>query len=123
MTNAFTAQPLSLEGSKPMATKGDSLRTVAWERAWQQLPQFRLAHRLLTFGTDVAAFTDAALRVVVVYRFPLDRAAWLANLPHIAAWAVLIAIWAIFGHWAGPLIDTIQQQLAAGSLTSQPTGN
>jgi hypothetical protein len=118
MANAFTAQPLSLEGSKPMATKGDALRTLAWERAWQQLPQFRRAHRLLTFGTGVAALTDAALRVVVVYRFPLDRAAWLANLPHIAAWAVLIAIWAIFGRWAGPLIDNLEQQLGANSLTS-----
>jgi hypothetical protein len=123
MANAFTAQPLSLEGSKPMATKGDALRTAAWERAWQQLPQFRLAHRLLTFGTGVAALTDAALRVLVVYRFPLDRAAWLANVPHITAWVVLIVIWAIFGRWAGPLIDNIQQQLAAGSLTSQPASH
>src|ERR1700721_3672004 len=79
---------------------GDALRTMVWERAWQQLPQFRLVHRLLTFGTGVTALTDAALRVVVVYRFPLDRAARLANVPHIAAWAVLIAIWGIFGRWA-----------------------
>jgi hypothetical protein len=50
MGSAFTARPLSLEGSKPMATKGDAVRTIAWERAWQQLPQFRLAHRLLPLG-------------------------------------------------------------------------
>jgi hypothetical protein len=110
MGNAFTARPLSLEGSKPMATKGDPARTAAWEKAWQQLPQFRMAHRLLTFGTGVALLTDALLRVIVVYRYSIDRAAWLVHLPHIAAGAILISAWALFGRWAGPLVDGMQKE-------------
>jgi hypothetical protein len=119
MGSAFTARPLSLDGSRPMATKGDAMRTVAWEKAWQQLPQFRMGHRMLTFGSGVAFLTDAVLRVAVVYRFPVDRAAWLAHLPHVAAGGILILAWAIFGRWAGPLVDGVQQELARRMLTSQ----
>jgi hypothetical protein len=116
MGSAFAARPLSLEGSKPMATKGDPVRTVAWERAWEESPQFRLAHRLLTFGNGVAFLADAILRVVVVFRFPIDRAAWLSNLPHITAAAILIVLWALFGRWAGGMVDGIQQRLALQSV-------
>ena len=101
-----------------MATKGDPVRTVAWERAWEESPQFRLAHRVLTFGSGVAFLADAVLRVVVVFRLPIDRAAWLSNLPHIAAGAILIVLWALFGRWAGGLVDVIQQRLALQSVSS-----
>jgi hypothetical protein len=117
MGSAFAARPLSLEGSKPMATKGDPVRTAAWERAWTEMPQFRMAHRVLTFGTGLALLTDALLRVVVVYEFPLDRAAWLSHLPHIAAGVILSVAWALFGRWAGPLIDGLQTKLAPHPLT------
>jgi hypothetical protein len=99
-----------------MATKGDPVRTVAWERPWEESPQFRLAHRALTFGSGVAFLADAVLRVVVVFRFPIDRAAWLSNLPHIAAGAILIVLWALFGRWAGALVDVIQRRLALQSV-------
>jgi hypothetical protein len=117
MGSAFGERPLSLEGSKPMATKGNPIRTAAWERAWE-VPGFRLAHRVLTFGSGAAFLADAILRVVVVFRFPIDRAAWLSNLPHIAAGAILVGLWALFGRWAGGLVDGIQQRLALQSVNS-----
>lgn len=119
MGSALLSRPLSLEWSKPMATKGDALRTLAWEKTLQQVPQFLLAHRLLTFGSGLALLTDAVLRVVVVYRFPVERAAWLAQLPHLAAGVFLIAVWAMFGRWASPLVDGIQQQLETQPLPQQ----
>ncbi|MGC2162124.1 MAG: VC0807 family protein [Silvibacterium sp.] len=112
MSSAFAAKPLTLESSKPFATKGDPVRTVAWERAWRELPQFRMAHRMLTFGFGVACAADAVLRVVVVYRYPVDRAAWLSNLPHIGAMVILLIAGAAFGRWAGPLVDKIQREMA-----------
>jgi hypothetical protein len=99
-----------------MATKGDPVRKVAWEREWEESPQFRLAHRALTFGSGVAFLADAVLRVVVVFRFPIDRAAWLSNLPHITAGAILIVLWALFGRWAGALVDVIPRRLALESV-------
>jgi hypothetical protein len=112
MTSAFTAKPLTLEGSKPFATKGDPVRTAAWEQASRELPQFRTAHRMLTFGFGLASLADAVLRVVVIYRYPIDRAAWLSNLPHLAAIGILIVCGALFGRWAGPLVDRVQEEMA-----------
>jgi hypothetical protein len=111
MVSAFTAKPLSFEASKPMATKGNPARIAAWEKAWKELPQFRLAHKRLTFGWGLAAMADAVLRVVVVYRFPPDRAAWLSNLPHAAAIMIMLGVSVIFGRWAGGLVDGVQQKM------------
>jgi hypothetical protein len=111
IASAFTDRPLSLEGSKSFATKGDPVRTEAWERAWRELPQFRLAHKTLTFGFGIASLADAVLRVIVVEKYPIDRAAWLSNLPHIAAIAILLLCGALFGRWAGPLVDGVQRQM------------
>jgi hypothetical protein len=111
MWSAFTAKPLTLEGSKPFATKGAPAWTAAWERAWKELPQFRMAHRMLTFSFGLASMADATLRVLVVYRYPINRAAWLSNLPHLAATAILLIAGAVFGRWAGPLVDRMRQKM------------
>jgi len=113
MASAFKAKPLTLEGSKPFATKGDPVRTAAWERAWKDLPQFRMAHRMMTFGFGVALMVDAVLRVMVVYRYPVDRAAWLSNLPHMAAIGIIVIVSALFGRWAGGLVDEVQREMNA----------
>lgn len=113
MGSAFTAKPLTREGSKPFATRGDPVRTIAWERAWREVPQFRMAHRTLTFSFGLASMADAVLRVAVVYRYPVDRAAWLSNLPHLAAMGILLIAGAVFGRWAGPIVDRMQAQVMA----------
>jgi hypothetical protein len=51
--------------------------------------------------------------VVVVYRYPLGRAVWLSNLPHMAAVGILLVCGALFGRWAGPMVDEIERDMAA----------
>jgi hypothetical protein len=121
IVSAFRAKPLTLEGSKPFATKGDPARVAAWERAWKELPQFRLAHRLLTLGLGLAFLADAVLRVVIVYEFSIDRAAWLSNLPHLAAIAILLTCGALFGRWAAPMVDRVQQEMGQVRNGSAPS--
>ena len=111
MANAFTSQPLSFQGSRAMATNGDPVRTIAFEQAWRDLPQFRRAHKMLTFGWGLASMVDSILRVVIVYSFPVDRAAWLSNLPHTAAIIIMLGVSALFGRWAGGLVDGVQKKL------------
>ena len=81
MVNAFSSQPVSFQGSSAIATGGDPIATAAFEQAWKDLPQFRRAHKMLTFGWGLASMVDSILRVVIVYSFPVDRAAWLSNIP------------------------------------------
>lgn len=113
IVSACSEEPLSFEASEPMATKGDAVRVAAWRKAWRDVPKFRRAHKLLTLGWGLAAMTDAVLRVVVVYRFPVERAAWLAHLPHVAAIAVMLGVSVLFGRWAGRLVDAVQHGLAS----------
>ena len=117
MVNAFSSQPVSFQGSRAIATGGDPIRTAAFEQAWKDLPQFRRAHKMLTFGWGIASMVDSILRVVIVYRFPVDRAAWLSNIPHTAAIVIMLGVSALFGRWAGTLVDGVQQKLT----THQPT--
>ena len=111
MANAFSSQPVSFQGSRAIATGGDPLRTAAFEKAWRDLPQFRRAHKMLTFGWGLASMVDSILRVVIVYSFPVDRAAWLSNLPHTAAIVIMLGVSALFGRWAGGLVDGVQKKL------------
>jgi hypothetical protein len=115
MANAFSSQPVSFQGSRAIATGGDPIRTAAFEQAWKDLPQFRRAHKMLTFGWGIASMVDSILRVVIVYRFPIDRAVWLSNLPHTAAIVIMLGVSALFGRWAGTLVDGVQQKLVSHS--------
>ena len=117
---AFGERPLTYEGARPMATKGDPERAVAYERAWRCSPAFRALHRGATLGWAAAFLADALLRVIMVYHLPIDRAVWLGNVPHIAAIMLLIGFSALIGREAKPLVD--EQLVAARSLPATERG-
>jgi len=102
---ALVGRPLSFAGAKPMAAKGGPARLAAYERAWERSSQFRRAHRMVTLGFGVALLADSILRVVIVYRFPLDRSMWLSNLPHVAAMVLIMAASAFAGRTFKRLVD------------------
>jgi len=111
LATLFREKPLTYEGVRSMATRGDAVRTVAFERAWERSGAFRAAIRLSTIGWGVASLADAALRVILVYTLPLDRAIWLSNVPHIVAVALLIGFSALMGRRTKPLVEEQLQQL------------
>lgn len=102
---AFRDRPLTYEGSRPMATHGDPERLVAYERAWERSPTFRTLHRASTLGWAAAFLVDAILRVVIVYGTPGERAAWLANVPHLVAVILLIGFSAFMGRQTKPFVE------------------
>jgi len=110
---AFGDRPLTYEGSRPMATRGDPQRTIAYEQVWQESPAFRVLHRGATLGWALAFLADAVLRAVIVYAFPMEKALWLANVPHTAAILLLVGFSALVGKRAKPLVDTQVEKLAA----------
>ncbi len=105
MISAFAAQPISYVGSRPMAAAGGPARIAAYERAWQRSPEFRRTHRCVTFGFGVAAAFDSILRVIIVYRFPVERSAWLSNVPHVVAVILIVIVSAVAGRRFSRLVD------------------
>jgi hypothetical protein len=105
MISAFGPKPLSYVGSRPMAAAGGPKRVAAFERAWERSAEFRRTHRAVTFGIGTALAADSILRVVVVYSFPLERSAWLSNVPHLTAVVLIILVSAMAGRRFARLVD------------------
>lgn len=110
---AFGERPLTYEGAKPIATRGDPQRMVAYERTWERSAAFRRIHRAASAGWGLALLADAVLRVVIVSAFPVERAAWLALAPHLTAIALLCGFGALVGRRARPLVEEQLRQMAA----------
>lgn len=97
LATSFRGKPLTYDGAFQIGTKGDPVRAAAFERSWERVPRFRTVLRISSLGWALACLIDAVLRVIVVYATPLDRAAWLSNLPHLVAITVLMGFSAFMG--------------------------
>jgi hypothetical protein len=105
IATSFRGKPLTYDGALQIGTRGDPVRASAFARCWERSSQFRKTLRIASLGWGLACLIDAILRVVVVYRFPLERAAWLSNLPHLTAIAVLMGFSAFMGRTTHRLVD------------------
>jgi hypothetical protein len=86
-------KPLAYESGKPFATKGDPMLVVAYERAYERSDRFRAALRVVTAMWGVAFLLDAALRVVIVYRYSpalINDSLLLSQVPLIALLVLVI---------------------------------
>jgi predicted neutral ceramidase superfamily lipid hydrolase len=88
-----------------MAAKGGPERLEAYERAWQVSAEFRHTHNVATSGLAVAFLADSILRIVIVYKFPLDRAMWLSNVPHVVAILLIMIVGALAGRRFKRIVD------------------
>jgi hypothetical protein len=113
IATSLRGRPLTYEPVKNIGAKDDPRRAAAFDAAWNQSAQFRVALRTSAIGWGVAFLADAILRVVIVYTTPIDRAVWLSNVPHIAAIAILIAFSAAMGRVTKRIVD---EQVAEAKL-------
>lgn len=113
IATSFRGRPLTYDGAFQIGTKGDPVRSAAFARCWERSSQFRRTLRIASFGWGLACLVDAVLRVVVVYRFPMDRAAWLSNLPHLTAIALLMGFSALMGRTTHRLVENELTQMRA----------
>lgn len=116
MYSALFSEPLTYAGSRHIAAQGGPARLAAFKRTWEDSVEFRRTHRLVTFGFGVGLAVDSILRVVIVYRAPLDRSAWLSNVPHLTAMALFIIISALAGRRFSRLVDRYQAEGERGAI-------
>jgi hypothetical protein len=116
--SCFAGRPLSYTAATPMATKGDPVRAVAYERAWHHSPELRAIHHQLTAGIGLAMLVYAILRVMIVYSFSTGTAVLGQELPGL----VLIALVVVLIRRRVPrlrrIVDAEQAALAAESITT-----
>jgi hypothetical protein len=102
---ALAGRPLSFEGARPMAARGGPERLAAYERAWDRSSAFRRTHFVTTVGFAAALVADSLVRVLIVYRLPVERAPWLAGVPHSVIIALILGASALVGRRLGRLVD------------------
>ena len=95
LTTAWTARPLMMQVSKPMAAGGDPVRAEAFERAGRESRRFRRAEQAMTIGLGIVLLGEAVLRVVTVLSHPtrdvLASSFW-SQVPGIGLFVVYFAI-------------------------------
>jgi hypothetical protein len=111
---AAIGRPLTFDASKPMATQGDPVREAAYQRTWDQSPEFRRTHVMVTIGFGLALIADSVLRVIIVYRFPFEESAWLSNVPHVTAMVLMIGASALAGRRFKRLAEKAMAGTAVG---------
>ena len=75
---------------------------------------------MVTLGFGLALLVDSVLRVLVVYRLPPERAAWLSNVPHVTAMVLMIAVSALAGRKFKRLVDREVEALRSSERLSHP---
>jgi hypothetical protein len=92
LISCLAGRPLSYTAATPMATKGDPVRAVAYERAWHHSPELRAIHRQLTAGIGLAMLVYAVLRVLIVYSFSTGTAVLGQEVPGLLLIALVVAL-------------------------------
>lgn len=101
LVSCFGRRPFMMTVSKPMAVAGDPMREIAFERAAARSAPFRRVEVAMTAVIGVMLLAEAALRVVIVYAYPVRevvRSSLLSQVPAIALLAVAVLavrLWAV----------------------------
>ncbi|AHH95614.1 VC0807 family protein [Kutzneria albida] len=114
-------RPLSYLGAKPMATRGDPLRELAYERVWHNRAPFRRAHRVLSAVWGLAMLGNAAGSLAIIYSHSVaevSESVLLSQAPGIA----MLAIMVVSVRFTRPRLRTlVDAEHAALTHESRPT--
>lgn len=105
IASACSGRPLTYAGARTMAARDGEARRAAFERTWQSSPDFRRTHFMVTLGFGLCLTVDSVLRVIIVYHAPLERSAWLSNVPHLTAMILMFITSALAGRRFSRLVD------------------
>jgi hypothetical protein len=103
-------RPLMSAGLKPFLTRGEPLRTAAWDRLCAASPQFRRLESLFSTIWGLALLAECAARLIGAYTLPVTTMVWLGTVMGLSAIAVAIVVG---GAAVGPIQKMIDAEAAA----------
>jgi intracellular septation protein A len=92
IVTTVVGRALLYDVAQPFVTRGDPELAAAWERCWRDEPAFARRLRLLNLIWGIGFVVSAVLRVVVIYRVPLDVAVLAGQAPTLGMLLVLAVI-------------------------------
>lgn len=110
-------RPLMTTGLKPWITKGNAVRTAAWDRLMLSNPRFARAERRFSVVWGVALLAECVVRVVGAYTLPVDTMVWLGSV--ILGVSIVLALVASGQVAIGPMEKMVDDELAAAERRAQ----
>ena len=104
-------RPLMSAGLKPFLTRGEPLRTAAWDRLRAASPQFRRLELLFSTIWGLALLAECAAHLIGAYTLPVTTMVWLGTVMGLSAIAVAIVA-------GGAAADPIQKMIDAEAAAS-----
>jgi hypothetical protein len=93
----FAGRTLLYDVGQPFVTRGDKRLVAAWQACWLTDAAFARRLRALNLLWGVGFVVGAVLRVVVVYRAPLDVAVLAGQIPTVGVLLVLGVLTRLIG--------------------------
>ncbi len=112
LATSFFGRTLIYDVARPFATGGDPVLAAAWRESWEQDPAFVRRLQLLNVLWGIGFVTSAVLRVVLIYRLPLDVAVLAAQAPTLG---MLLVLGTVTWRLAPPLARAMRTRAAAMS--------
>jgi hypothetical protein len=113
LVKAFSARPITVDASKPMAYKGDPRRLEAYEQCAARCADFRRVHRNLSVLWGVVFLLYAVMRLVIIYSVHhISESVWLTEVPGVVG----IVICLLAAKNAGEKLEKMVDNVQAGAI-------
>jgi ABC-type maltose transport system permease subunit len=112
-----SGRPMTYPSARPMATKGDPARGVAYTAAWENSAELRSIHSRLSVTIGVVMIAYAALRLAIIFTASsVAQAVWAQEIPGIVMLVAVLGLIRLNVPKLRRIVDAEQARLAAQGL-------
>jgi hypothetical protein len=112
--SGLAGRPLTYPGAKPMATKGNPVRSRAYSAAWDNSAEFRSIHIRLSVTIGALMVAYAVLRLVIIAAASsVAEAVWAQEVPGIVLLVLVLLLIRLRVPKLSRIVDIEQERLSA----------
>lgn len=124
LANTFTARPLTVDASKPMAAKGGPSAIAAYEWCAAHSPAFLRVHRVLSLVWSAMFIAYAVLRVMIIYSASsVDQSVWLNEIPGVVTLGICLFASARAGKQLKKIVEARMARSATSAVPTPASAN
>jgi hypothetical protein len=108
-------RPMTYPSARPMATKGNPVRSRAYTAAWDSSAEFRAIHIRLSVIIGALMVAYAVLRLVIIFAASsVSEAVWAQEIPGIVLLVAVLGLIRLHVPKLSRIVDGVQARLAEG---------
>jgi glucose uptake protein GlcU len=116
-----SGRPMTYPSARPMATKGDPVRGLAYTAAWENSAELRGIHVRLSVTIGVLMIAYAVLRLAIIFTASsVAQAVWAQEIPGIVMLVAVLGLIRLSVPKLRRIVDAEQEKLATPDLQAVP---